>query len=639
MLAAWPWTRPAALVAATALVVLASILPVWTAHLIAPQFPKGLWLRAFGDRIDGDVSEINSLNHYIGVAPLDAASIPELALWPLAVLAAIACAGAALAFRGPLGRLAMFGSWAIPLSVLIDIQRWLYAFGHDLDREAPLRLAPFTPLVFGPTTVWNFRIMAWPGGAVVALLAAAAIVTVARRLPPPGPRSIRLRSSALAAATLVALTLGGAPVADAASPIQPLVDATPSGGELLLAPGSYRGPLVIDRPIAIRGAGAATVDGGGSGAVITVRAAGTTIDGLRVQGSGGLLDGGAGILIQADAVTVTRTSVSDAYTGILVRGARDVRITGNVVTGRHAASDTGIADSHTGGGVQGDGISLWDVTSVLVQGNRIERVRDGVYLSYTSEALVDRNVITGSRYGLHAMFGTGLMIFENDLRANASGLVLMYPSGVTVARNTLAGHRAASTGYAVLLKDVHDARVIENAFRANGTALKVEGTAGAGEVLRNEIAFNAVGLEVSPRTTLTVAANSFIANLAQVAGSPSRVTWTSHGAGNHWSDHGGYDANGDGRSEVDHVALTATAARLASAPELGALRSSLAAAVLARAERAWSAAERAVAIDRSPLMRPLPAHEPASGTGDRVPFALAGLVLGSLAAAILARRR
>lgn len=638
MLAARPWMRHAALAAALGLVALAGALPVWVAQLVAPQFPKGLWLRAYGDRIAGDVREINGLNHYIGMQPLSPGSIPELALWPLALGAAAALVVLGVLFRGPIGRAATLLLYAIPFAVLADIQRWLYVFGHDLDRDAPLRVAPFTPLAVGPTTVWNFRIWAWPGTALLALLGAAALVTLARRVPPGAARR-RSRPQALAAAVALLIVLSSGSAADAAPSLQALADSTPPGGELVLPAGSYRGPLIVQRPITIRAAGDATIDGGGSGAVVTVRAPGTTIEGVRVRGSGGLLDDGAGIAIEADGVTVTRTRVSDAYTAIRARGARDVRIVENVIVGRAVAADAGIEQSHDPRGPHGDGISLWDVTSALVQGNRIERVRDGVYLSYASEALIDRNVVTGSRYGMHVMFGTGLMIFGNEVRANASGLVLMYPSGLTVARNTVEGHRALSTGYGLLLKDVRDGRVVENAIRANGIGLKVEGSDGAGDVLRNEISYNTVGLDVSPRTALTVSANSFIANLTQLAGSPSRVTWTSHGAGNHWSDHSGFDLNGDGGSEVDHVALTASGARIASARELRALRSSLAAVVLAKAERWWAAAERAVAVDRSPLMRPLAAHEqPAAGT-EPWAFALAGGVLSALAAAIVVRRR
>ena len=38
----------------------------------APQYPRGLRLYAYGTGLAGDVHEINILNHYIGMPPIEA---------------------------------------------------------------------------------------------------------------------------------------------------------------------------------------------------------------------------------------------------------------------------------------------------------------------------------------------------------------------------------------------------------------------------------------------------------------------------------------------------------------------------------------------------------------------------------------
>ncbi|MEX2047214.1 MAG: NosD domain-containing protein [Chloroflexota bacterium] len=636
-LAAQPWLRPAAIAAAVGLALAASVLPVWVAQLIAPQYPKGLWLRAYGSRLEGDVREINGLNHYIGMRPLDAASIPELQLWPLAIGAALVLILIAGLRRGLLGRLALLGLWAIPLTILVDIQRWLYVFGHELDPDAALRVGQFTPLVIGPTQIWNFKVLALPGTALVALAGAAILVTVARRLPGRGSGLAAVRRAA-AGAVAAGLTLALVAVpADAARALQPLVDAVPPGGTLVLEAGSYRGPVEIARPLTLRGHGDAVIDGGGTGTVVTVRAAGTTLEGLHVRGSGGQLEDAAAISVEADGVTVERVLVTDSYTGIRVRGARDVRIVDSVVRGRGGAVDGGIASAHQAA-AQADGIALWDVTGALVRGNTIEAVRDGIYLSYASEVLIDGNRISGSRYAVHAMFGSDLMVFENEIRGNASGLVLMYPAGLTIARNTIADHRAAATGYAVLLKDVREPRVVENEIVGNAVGLKVEGVEGASsDVLRNTLAYNAIGVELSPRSALTFSANSFVGNVADVsaAGSLAAVKWTKHGVGNHWSGHAGIDVDGDGRSEVDHVAVTAGDRLTTVAPELRSLRGTIAFRLFERAARWTASAAGAVIVDRSPLTGPVLEGTAPPRPAD-VPVASVGLILvGAALGAVL----
>src|SRR5688572_29234671 len=48
-----------------------AVLPLWHMHFFAPQYPKGLHLTAYGTSLEGDLVELNALNHYIGVTPID----------------------------------------------------------------------------------------------------------------------------------------------------------------------------------------------------------------------------------------------------------------------------------------------------------------------------------------------------------------------------------------------------------------------------------------------------------------------------------------------------------------------------------------------------------------------------------------
>ena len=65
-------------------------------------------------------------------------------------------------------------------------------------------------------------------------------------------------------------------------PLQLFVALTPPGGTLQLEPGTYSGPVVIDRPITIEGSGRAIIDGGGEGTVVSVVSDAVTLRGLRI---------------------------------------------------------------------------------------------------------------------------------------------------------------------------------------------------------------------------------------------------------------------------------------------------------------------------------------------------------------------
>lgn len=158
-------------------------LPIWQATLRAPQYPGGLTMRAYGNKVTGDVGEIDNLNHYVGMRAFDPADVPEMGLWPLVLAVALLAVVVALVWRhGWAGRVARLYLWLTPLGVLADIQLRLHQYGQDLDPLAALRIDPFTPWVVGPTKVWNFTTWSWPGLGLVSLVLAAAVVTFGPRL-------------------------------------------------------------------------------------------------------------------------------------------------------------------------------------------------------------------------------------------------------------------------------------------------------------------------------------------------------------------------------------------------------------------------------------------------------------------------
>src|SRR5215213_8020644 len=51
--------------------------PVWFIFLIAPQYPEGLTMNIWLNKITGQVDIINGLNHYIGMKHINASMFPE----------------------------------------------------------------------------------------------------------------------------------------------------------------------------------------------------------------------------------------------------------------------------------------------------------------------------------------------------------------------------------------------------------------------------------------------------------------------------------------------------------------------------------------------------------------------------------
>lgn len=151
-----PWVRPL-LVAAGLLVAAAIFLPLWGMTLVSTQYPEGLRMVVYPTRILGDITEINVLNHYIGMAEITNDYFVELQVLPLLFgVTAAACLLAAALRRAwatavPLALMAgtaVYGLWSMT--------HRLHQFGHDLDPMAPIDIEPFTPPMFGEHTLAQF---------------------------------------------------------------------------------------------------------------------------------------------------------------------------------------------------------------------------------------------------------------------------------------------------------------------------------------------------------------------------------------------------------------------------------------------------------------------------------------------------
>lgn len=171
-------TRARLLLAVAALLGLVALAtPLWEVRLGAPQYPEGLGLRIYAHTVTGikehDLDNINGLNHYIGMKPIQPSSIPELVYMPY-LIGALVLAGLGVAVRGSRrGILVWLAAFALLGAVgLWDFWRWEYDYGHNLDMEHAIIIVPgmsYQPPIVGSKQLLNFTATAWPGLGAIAL--------------------------------------------------------------------------------------------------------------------------------------------------------------------------------------------------------------------------------------------------------------------------------------------------------------------------------------------------------------------------------------------------------------------------------------------------------------------------------------
>lgn len=146
-----------------AAVMLSYWFPLWEIKLVAPQYEEGLRLELHSWRIVAgnkghDIVEINNLNHYIGMKPLNQADFFEMRWMPFIL-------GTFVIFTL---RAAVFGMMRYVVDLLIMFSYFgafslagfvyrMWEYGHNLDPKAPVTVEPFMPVIIGSQQIANFQ--------------------------------------------------------------------------------------------------------------------------------------------------------------------------------------------------------------------------------------------------------------------------------------------------------------------------------------------------------------------------------------------------------------------------------------------------------------------------------------------------
>ncbi len=162
------WSR-LCLLAAAATIVASLFFPLWKMHLVAPQYSDGLDLYIFPYKIQGGgfhgqhLAEINNLNHYIGMKPIEEADFLEMRWMPFVFGLIILMTLRSVVFGEMSNVVDLFAVYSY-FGIFSIASFWfrLYTYGHSLDPHAPVHIQPFTPNLIGVKQIANFREASYP---------------------------------------------------------------------------------------------------------------------------------------------------------------------------------------------------------------------------------------------------------------------------------------------------------------------------------------------------------------------------------------------------------------------------------------------------------------------------------------------
>lgn len=320
------------------------------------------------------------------------------------------------------------------------------------------------------------------------------------------------------------------------------LEAAVEGDTVLVRAGTYReGPLVIDKQLSLVGEDWPVLDGELEHQILTIEADFAVVRGLvlRDPGRSHVRDVAALYVGAIGGCVIEGNRVENAFFGIYLAKSTACEVRDNIVIGE--------AETES---YSGNAIHIWNGYDIIVEGNTVQRHRDGVYLEFALGAKVRNNLSEQNiRYGLHFMFSNESEFSDNVFADNGAGVAVMYSKTITMIGNEFRDNWGAAA-YGLLLKDINDSLVSGNLFENNSAALYFDGS-NRTELSHNEFIRNGYALRVlSNSMGSLVRYNNFIGNTFDVTTNADR-SYNSFDQ-NYWDQYQGYDLDRDGVGDVPY---------------------------------------------------------------------------------------
>lgn len=381
--------------------------------------------------------------------------------------------------------------------------------------------------------------------------------------------------------------------------LQDVIAQASPGDHLHLAPGTYEGSFVIDKPLTVSGPEdrSAVIQGPGEGRPIWIKAPDVTVERLTVRGSGmSLFDMDAAIFLdrEADSALIRHNDILDNLIGVYVWGPQNALVKENLVIGNQTLRRN----------ERGNGIQLWNTPGSEIVGNDIRSGRDGIYVNASKQNSFRDNEFRDVRFSVHYMFTQDSEVRGNISHDNEIGYALMYSERLTVEDNIALGSEA----HGLLLNSVNRSTIRGNLIVGAEKCLFYY-SANINVVQDNRFEQCDIGVHFTAGSEQnTISSNAFISNQTQVMYVGTReLEWSVEGVGNYWSDNTAFDLNGDGIADTAYHPNNVMDQVLWRAPMAKMLLNSPATQVIKWAQAQFPAIHPGGVIDSAPLMQP-PAH-------------------------------
>ncbi len=244
------------------------------------------------------------------------------------------------------------------------------------------------------------------------------------------------------------------------SSIQSAINAATSGQTLTIGAGTYRENVVVDRPLTLKGMGAAVIEPGTSNPICS---------------PGSLCEGAASniILVQANNVTITK---------LTLEGDNPTLTSGVVVEGKDIDARNGIITNHLMGTFNNLAVSKVKVSDVYLRGiyassggtfnfsrDTVENVQGEeasiAMFNFEGSGVMEKNRVSKANDAISSNWSKGTQYVKNTVTASGSGVHTDNNGGSGGVADVIAGNKISQckeNGYGIFVFVPYVSATVEN---------------------------------------------------------------------------------------------------------------------------------------------------------------------------------
>lgn len=326
------------------------------------------------------------------------------------------------------------------------------------------------------------------------------------------------------------------------SAIQLAIDEAEAGDIIMVKNGKYEGGLLINKRLEIWGEDNVVIDGSESQShIIAINSDSVVLKKLIVSnvGKSHTKDFAAIYTHKVTDFLFEEITINNPFFAFLIEKSKRGIIRNCTING--------VAEVEHN---SGNGIHMWHCEAMLVEGNAVYQMRDGIYFEFVEDSKVERNHSERNiRYGLHFMFSNHDEYRDNVFRNNGAGVAVMFSKFIGMFNNQFVKNWGTAS-YGLLLKEIYDAEIEQNTFSQNTVGINADGSTRiyykANNFINNGWAVKFIGACYNNEFKR----NNFIGNAFDL--SYTGMLNDNIFEENYWSEYSGYDLDKDGIGDIPY---------------------------------------------------------------------------------------